>query len=1779
MKLLWDLKQMFVLEFVSSGISSLSEMILQPVFLLHLVILRQVSQDVKESARQSSHSALREACRSGDTATVKTILAQLGPEAELVINMAPSPVRLITMMLFVCAGPVRLITRMLFVCLYSTCEADHKDVVLSCETGRKDIVKLLLDHGADGRIHTVTRYSPLYIASYNGRKDIVDIILKRYPELIQHYTVERWLPLHACCINGHIHVLELLLKYPYPAQLMHKYRDPSGDWEYEMPFDLNMKDVTGQNVLYVASLLGNYKMVDTLLKFRVKATRIKVEAGSPSESGRSTEELVSPTRRRISDGIQSIMTRLNLSRLGDQAQSSQKNECQLSPLHLNMYCNNNSETALHAAVRGRHNDVASALLMFGADPNLQCRQPEQALLDPEEGIHMARSTALVEACRNRDIGMADLLLRHGARDDDCKALCVVARNRDDILIAKLLSIKAYPDPEYKLNKAAMTEDGVPSMSHLGVASLTYSTLFPNTAVMINWHNQQCDLAQVRTQWLVSCNILLLEKLCHPNLNNHPPKPPVILVWLWPCGVYLNSCKYSGLYLNSCKYSGVYLNTCKYSGVYLNSCKYSGVYLNSCKYSGLQVLRGLFEQLQVLWGLFEQPQVLRVLFEQLQVLRVLFEQLQVLWGLFEQLQLQVLRGLFEQLQVLWGLFEQPQVLRVLFEQLQVLRVLFEQLQVLWGLFEQLQLQVLWGLFEQLQVLLGLFEQLQVLRGLFEQLQVLWGLFEQLQVLWVYFRSCKYCRTGATRVDAALTVNPKLKLNPRNQDIVLFAITRIDLSRNALSWVPSIIFQLHSLRYLNLAQNKMEKLPPAIDRTPAKSPSKKSSLGKTIKPVNAAGKPGYSAPVLEEVYLQDNRLEVVPEELFLLPSLVTLDVSNNKLQELPYVIWRSPKLKELNVAFNLLRELPSNPPEELLSAPGLLTFESKSGGSISDMSDSTEHSSNVDVSEDRNLSLDENLLDARTLQAACFIKSKSVHSQSVLGLHRAVDLTHHNIWSRNVEVTEQILHNDENNQDNCSKLSSLNLAHNQFTSIPVALPCLAVNLTRLNMSYNSLRSMSHITSYPSSLKQVDLSHNQVCCWPSLPQVEGGDSTEHSMTTCYCALEPTGGKVLGKLPLLPGRRSLRSVILNYVCTHRRHLRLDNLRTLILADNKLSRIQLTTDDDGANNTALEEDDSDWDVLNSPSNQNKTRLMFPNLSMLDISNNQLKEIPVNVHELNNLSVLNISGNCGNKISVLNTSNNLPVLNISNNLSVLNISGNCEINELPPQMGLLSRLWNLNTRGCRLQEPLKSMIDSKKYKTMDVIGYLKSVLEDARPYARMKLMIVGVQGIGKTSLLDQLRQEGFGSYKKKPAEHWAKRMGNKNINVKTARGTNMSTVGVDIGDWVYEKKIRGQSSYGPVVFRTWDFGGQREYYATHQYFLSKRSLYLVVWRIPDGQKGINEILQWLVNIQARAPNSPVLIVGTHYDVMSEYKPAANSEDLQQLIRDKYDFIINMTIRFINVVDAEKCGLPRVLDTIEVSCKTRHNIKLLCNLVYDTVFSLRPPGSKELLLEQRVPATYLALEDVVTHISSERRHTGVDPVLNAEQYKAVVSAEMQYRFSRGFRDAAELHQATLFLHENGVLLHYDDATLKDLYFLDPQWLCDMLAHVVTIREINPFARTGVMKLDDLKHVLLTKNRVCSCRCDEAGRSESSLINNEPGVMKLDDLKHVFKSSKIGPIDTRGYIVNLLNKFEVALTWDSRTLLIPSLLPSEETLRSAHTQTVRVKVLPPSLSLFLSLSLST
>lgn len=1087
------------------------------------------------------------------------------------------------------------------------------------------------------------------------------------------------------------------------------------------------------------------------------------------------------------------------------------------------------ETALHIAVRMQNYSIASQLLQSGANPNLAI------IVVGSDDCERQTSNALKEACKNRDASMVDLLIRFGARDDDCSALAIAAKNNDYHIMSKLLTLRSFPDPEFKISKKALEIPGgsYASKGSSATGSVTFSSVFPTTAVMVNWHSLGC-LSCVRKSWLV--------------------------------------------------------------------------------------------------------------------------------------------------------------------------------------------------------------------------------------------------------DAALSHNIKLKLNVQNQSVSLLAITRLDLSNNNLRGVPLCVFQMPSLRILSLSQNKLEALPETEsqesgscgNRFMKKSHSYSSSLASTI-----ASSVSWILPCLEELYLQDNRLDAVPSCLFELPSLKIVDLSNNKLRSLPSRFWLAPKLRDLNVSMNLLRDLPlkhSSPSPFTNLQFGL------SGSPSNTPSPGTPSRLHSSSSLESNEPPPSSPMDSKcsprkfsNFMEESALSSEVTNSTNADHFH-SQPIVHQNLYEKQVMLTSNIpnITGDHRKEQVC-QLTMLNLSHNAFSSIPHVLACVAINLTRLNLSYNCLTSIGSVKLFPANLKHLDLSFNQLNSWS---RVDVGDSIDFQ----FCACESTSNVPHDDSPASPLKNNSPSKM---YCIHRQHSRLDNLRSLVLSNNQLTTLNLLAEDSFEGIQSFIKSLASPDPNSKNASKGRSKILFPNLSMLDVSNNIIKDIPPLISELSNLSVLHLSGNLA-------------------------------ISRLPPEMGLLSKLWNLNLRGCNLNEPLKSMIESKKYKTMDIIGYLKSILEDSKPYARMKLMVVGLQGIGKTSLLDQLRQEGYGSYRKKPPEHWAKRMGNKNINLRTPKGITLSTVGVDVCDWTYEKKQKGQQSFGPVTFRTWDFGGQKEYYSTHQYFLSKRSLYLVVWKMIDGDKAVEGIQQWLVNIQARAPNAPVIIVGTHYDQVKEFFPPFYSQELQQIIREK----------FINVIDADKRGLPRVIDSIEVSTKTRHNIKHLCNLIYDTVFDIRCPGSKERLLEQKIPATYIALEEVVNYLAVDRISRGRDPVLRTEEYRKQVMDELLRRFKVQFRDVAELNQATAFLHDNGVLLHYEDATLKDLYFLDPQWLCDILAHVVTVREINPYAKNG--------------------------------------IMSTDDLKHLFKGS-CALSDAKSYIVNLLNKFEVALTWDSRTLLIPSLLPTEKSMLSGATGTdVRVKV---------------
>ena len=85
------------------------------------------------------------------------------------------------------------------------------------------------------------------------------------------------------------------------------------------------------------------------------------------------------------------------------------------------------------------------------------------------------------------------------------------------------------------------------------------------------------------------------------------------------------------------------------------------------------------------------------------------------------------------------------------------------------------------------------------------------------------------------------------------------------------------------------------------------------------------------------------------------------------------------------------------------------------------------------------------------------------------------------------------------------------------------------------------------------------------------------------------------------------------------------------------------------------------------------------------------------------------------------------------------------------------------------------------------------------------------------------------------------------------------------------------------------------------------------------------------------------------------------------------------------------------------------------------------GARRLNLET---FTYLAFPQLrIFPDHTERRAAKKEPVLLKDQYVTEVLNVMNQKHLVTFRDQAELHQATQFLHDNGVLLHYDDISLK------------------------------------------------------------------------------------------------------------------------------------------------------
>jgi hypothetical protein len=76
----------------------------------------------------------------------------------------------------------------------------------------------------------------------------------------------------------------------------------------------------------------------------------------------------------------------------------------------------------------------------------------------DEPLSKSSFTCLMEAARNRDMGMLDLLLKYGGRDDQNHALAVAAQAADHLVMSKLLALKAH--------QAGLPINNPPKKAHL-----------------------------------------------------------------------------------------------------------------------------------------------------------------------------------------------------------------------------------------------------------------------------------------------------------------------------------------------------------------------------------------------------------------------------------------------------------------------------------------------------------------------------------------------------------------------------------------------------------------------------------------------------------------------------------------------------------------------------------------------------------------------------------------------------------------------------------------------------------------------------------------------------------------------------------------------------------------------------------------------------------------------------------------------------------------------------------------------------------------------------------------------------------------------------------------------------------------------------------------------------------------------------------------------------------------------------------------------------------------
>lgn len=398
----------------------------------------------------------------------------------------------------------------------------------------------------------------------------------------------------------------------------------------------------------------------------------------------------------------------------------------------------------------------------------------------------------------------------------------------------------------------------------------------------------------------------------------------------------------------------------------------------------------------------------------------------------------------------------------------------------------------------------------------------------------------------------------------------------------------------------------------------------------------------------------------------------------------------------------------------------------------------------------------------------------------------------------------------------------------------------------------------------------------------------------------------------------------------------------------------------------------------------------LPQLQKLNLDNNQLTTLPNSIAQLSQLRMLSLSNN---QLTILPDS----ITQLSQ-LEALYLDGN-QLTILPKALRKLTRLKKLYLHRNEALELPKEVLGPtwrSAYNTpaepARILNYYFRLWDDERQALNeAKLILVGRGAVGKTSIVNRIVHRRFWNEKK--------------------------TEGIRITEWPLTVGEKRDS----VRLNVWDFGGQEIMHATHQFFLTERSLYLLVLSGREGGEDA-DAEYWLKLIQSFGGNSPVVII------------------LNKIKEHPFDVNRNALLR----------KYPFIRDFVKTDCEDATGIEELRHVVERETDRLEH-------LRDAFPGSWFFIKD---KLAGMKRN-----YLSFEEYRKEC-AEL------GEKDREAQESLAFHLHNLGIALNYkDDTRLKDTHVLNPHWVTSGIYKILNANRLEK--QKGEISLKDLPAILDAK----------------------------------------------------------------------------------------------------------